>query len=64
MLILEVDEYLEGLKIKGLLIVDIQSIWIQLELRFLNSYEGIVFFFGVFLIKIVIFLVVFEIWGV
>ena len=63
MLTLEVDEYLEGLKTKGLLTADTQSIWIQSELRSLNSHEGTAPFPGASLIKIATSLAALETWG-
>ncbi len=62
-LTLEVDEYLEGLKTKGLLTADTQSIWIQSELRSLNSHEGTAPFPGASLIKIATSLAALETWG-
>ena len=62
-LTLKVDEYLEGLKIKGLLTANTQGIWIQSELRSLNSHEGTTPIPGASLTKIATSLAALETWG-
>jgi len=62
-LTLEVDEYLEGLKIKGLLTADAQGIWIQSELRPLHSHKGTIPIPGASLTKIATSLAALETWG-
>ncbi|MGD1700145.1 D-alanyl-D-alanine carboxypeptidase [Dapis sp. BLCC M229] len=62
-LTLEVDEYLEGLKTKGLLTADAQGIWIQSELRSLHSHEGTIPIPGASLTKIATSLAALETWG-
>ncbi|MDJ0514969.1 MAG: D-alanyl-D-alanine carboxypeptidase [Trichodesmium sp. MO_231.B1] len=62
-LTLKVDEYLEGLKTKGLLTADAQGIWIQSELRPLHSHEGTIPIPGASLTKIATSLAALETWG-
>ncbi|MGD1713416.1 D-alanyl-D-alanine carboxypeptidase [Dapis sp. BLCC M172] len=62
-LTLEVDEYLEGLKTKGLLTADAQGIWIQSELISLHSHEGTIPIPGASLTKIATSLAALETWG-
>ncbi|MCL2930010.1 MAG: D-alanyl-D-alanine carboxypeptidase [Trichodesmium sp. MAG_R01] len=62
-LTLKVDEYLEGLKTKGLLTPNTQGIWIQSELRPLNSHEGTTLIPSASLTKIATSLAALETWG-
>ncbi len=62
-LILKVDEYLEGLKTKALLTADAQGIWIQSELRPLHSHKGTIPIPGASLTKIATSLAALETWG-
>ncbi|MGD1809062.1 D-alanyl-D-alanine carboxypeptidase [Dapis sp. BLCC M126] len=62
-LTLEVDEYLESLKTKGLLTADSQGIWIQSELSSLHSHEGTIPIPGASLTKIATSLAALETWG-
>ncbi len=62
-LTLKVDEYLEGLKTKGLLTADAQGIWMQSELRPLDSHEGTIPMPAASLTKIATSLAALETWG-
>ncbi|MEM1173129.1 MAG: D-alanyl-D-alanine carboxypeptidase [Cyanobacteria bacterium P01_H01_bin.35] len=62
-LTLKVDEYLEGLKTKGLLTADTQGIWIQSELIPLHSHEGTIPIPAASLTKIATSLAALETWG-
>ena len=62
-LTLQIDEYLESLKIKGLLTTNAQGIWIQSELRSLHSHKGTTPIPGASLTKIATSLAALETWG-
>ncbi|MEB3339818.1 D-alanyl-D-alanine carboxypeptidase [Okeania sp.] len=62
-LTLEIDEYLESLKRKGLLTADTQGIWIQSELRPLHNHKGTTPIPSASLTKIATSLAALETWG-